>query len=411
LFAALVGSVIHKKAERLNGKIGKVAANSSPSLLIFIVRTNKDGTMREPTIKGNAGDAQGGGRPSGSSPKPDFEKPAADAVDDKLRPQRLSEIIGQRAVAERLQISLAAAQKRGEALPHILFDGPPGLGKTTFAMVLHNELGVELNITSGAALDKKMDVMPFLTNASEGSILFIDEIHRLPRAVEEFIYPVMEDFRVDVVLGEGMSARTINLPLKKFTIIGATTRSGMLSAPLRERFGMHEHLEFYDVDDLARIITINAAKLRSNLVDEAAWELAARSRGTPRIANARLRWVRDYALARADGHISLSVARDALDMQEIDSEGLDKQDRRYLETLIRVFAGGPTGVEALAATMNVSVDTLKDEVEPYLLRREYVVRSPRGRQVTSSAYLHLGLPEPPPEPELSLLESERRLFE
>ena len=180
-----------------------------------------------------------------------------------------------------------------------------------------------------------------MTNAAEGSILFIDEIHRLPRAVEEFIYPVMEDFRVDVVLGEGMSARTINLPLKKFTIIGATTRSGMLSGPLRERFGMHEHLEFYDVDDLARIITINAAKLRSTIVPEAAWELAARSRGTPRIANARLRWVRDYALARADGHISLSVARDALDMQEVDSEGLDKQDRRYLETLIRVFDGGP----------------------------------------------------------------------
>jgi holliday junction DNA helicase RuvB len=367
--------------------------------------------MREPTIKGNSSDAQGGRGRGGSSSEPDALKPAADAVDDKLRPQRLSEIIGQRAVAERLEISLAAAQKRGEPLPHILFDGPPGLGKTTFATVLHNELGVELNITSGAALDKKMDVMPFLTNASEGSILFIDEIHRLPRAVEEFIYPVMEDFRVDVVLGEGMSARTINLPLKKFTIIGATTRSGMLSAPLRERFGMHEHLEFYDVDDLARIITINAGKLRSNLVDKAAWELAARSRGTPRIANARLRWVRDYALARADGHISLSVARDALDMQEIDSEGLDKQDRRYLETLIRVFAGGPTGVEALAATMNVSVDTLKDEVEPYLLRREYVVRSPRGRQVTSAAYLHLGLPEPPPEPELSLFDSQRRLFE
>ena len=367
--------------------------------------------MREPTIKGNASDAQGGGRRGGSAPNPDALKPVADAVDDKLRPQRLAEIIGQRAVAERLEISLAAAQKRGEPLPHILFDGPPGLGKTTFATVLHNELGVELNITSGAALDKKMDVMPFLTNAAEGSILFIDEIHRLPRAVEEFIYPVMEDFRVDVVLGDGMSARTINLPLKKFTIIGATTRSGMLSAPLRERFGMHEHLEFYDTADLARIITINAAKLRSNLADEAAWELAARSRGTPRIANARLRWVRDYALARADGHISLSVARDALDMQEIDSEGLDKQDRRYLETLIRVFAGGPTGVEALAATMNVSVDTLKDEVEPYLLRREYVVRSPRGRQVTSAAYVRLGLPEPPPEPELSLFESQRRLFE
>jgi holliday junction DNA helicase RuvB len=361
--------------------------------------------MRKPTIHG---------APRDDEPAP--EKPAelrtSDPGDEKLRPERLSEVIGQRAVAERLQISLAAARKRGEPLPHILFDGPPGLGKTTFATVLHNELGVELSITSGAALDKKMDVMPFLTNAAEGSILFIDEIHRLPRAVEEFIYPVMEDFRVDVVLGEGMSARTISLPLKKFTIIGATTRSGMLSGPLRERFGMHEHLEFYDVDDLTRIITINAAKLRSSIAPEAARELAARSRGTPRIANARLRWVRDYALARANGIIDLAVARDALAMQEIDAEGLDKQDRRYLETLIRVFAGGPTGVEALAATMNVAIDTLRDEVEPYLLRREFLVRSPRGRQVTVAAYAHLNLPIPPQEPDdLPIFDTQRRLFD
>jgi Holliday junction DNA helicase RuvB len=369
--------------------------------------------MREPTIRGTPrsddGDPPRGSAPAGSA----GAGRSVDPIDEKLRPQRLSEIIGQRAVARRLEICLAAARKRREPLPHILFDGPPGLGKTTFATVLHNELGVELNVTSGAALDKKMDVMPFLTNASEGSILFIDEIHRLPRAVEEFIYPVMEDFRVDVVLGEGMSARTINLPLKKFTIIGATTRSGMLSGPLRERFGMQEHLEFYDVDDLARIITINAAKLRSAVDPDAAHELAERSRGTPRIANSRLRWVRDYAIARGDGHISLSIARDALEMQEVDREGLDKQDRRYLETLIRVFDGGPTGVEALAATMNVSVDTLKDEVEPYLLRREFVVRSPRGRQVTSAAYLHLGLPAPLPDPlpDLRSLDAQRRLFE
>jgi Holliday junction DNA helicase RuvB len=208
-----------------------------------------------------------------------------------------------------------------------------------------------------------------------------------------------------------MSARTINLSLKKFTIIGATTRSGMLSGPLRERFGMHEHLEFYDIDDLAKIITINASKLRSTLAGQAALELAARSRGTPRIANARLRWARDYALARADGHISLAIARDALDMQEVDSQGLDKQDRRYLETLIRVFDGGPTGVAALAATMNVSADTLEDEVEPYLLRREYVVRSPRGRLATAAAYRHLGIAEPPPEPDITPFPSQRRLFE
>jgi len=326
-------------------------------------------------------------------------------MDEKLRPATLAEVVGQRKVAERLQIALAASKMRGEPLPHILFDGPPGLGKTTFANVLHNELGVELNITSGPALDKKMDVMPYLTNAAEGSILFIDEIHRLPKAVEEFIYPVMEDFRVDVVLGEGMSARTINLPLKKFTIIGATTRSGMLSAPLRDRFQLHEHLEYYDVDDLAKIVNVNAAKLRTTITEDAAIELARRSRGTPRLANARLRWVRDFATARADGKITYLIARDALDMQEIDAEGMDRQDRRYLETLVNVFKGGPTGAEALAATMSLAVDTLSDEIEPYLLRCRYIVRSPRGRMATERAYRHLGLQEPLPAL------GQRRLFE
>jgi Holliday junction DNA helicase RuvB len=361
--------------------------------------------MREPIIKGE---------PGGGASDPGKRREAGrqvDPVDEKLRPQRLAEVVGQRNVAERLAIALEAARKRHEPLPHILFDGPPGLGKTTFATVLHNELGVELNMTSGPALDKKMDVMPYLTNASEGSILFIDEIHRLPKTVEEFIYPVMEDFRVDVVLGEGMSARTINLPLKRFTIIGATTRSGMLSGPLRDRFHMHEHLEFYDVEDLARIVAVNAVKLRTTIAPDAAWELAQRSRGTPRLANARLRWVRDYATARADGNISLEIARDALDMQEVDAEGMDKQDRRYLETLINVFNGGPTGAEALSATMNVAVDTLTDEVEPYLLRRHFIVRTPRGRRATPLAYRHLGLAEPPPEPEVDLLDPQRRLFD
>src|SRR4051794_516599 len=327
---------------------------------------------REPVIMGTPG---GGDPPD----RPNDPARPKDPLDEKLRPQRLDEVIGQRSVAERLGIALTAAKIRGEPLPHILFDGPPGLGKTTFATVLHNELGVELNMTSGPALDKKMDVMPYLTNAAEGSILFIDEIHRLPKTVEEFIYPVMEDFRVDVVLGEGMSARTINLPLKKFTIIGATTRSGMLSGPLRDRFHLHEHLEFYDVEDLARIVSINAGKLRTTIPPEAAWELARRSRGTPRLANARLRWVRDYATARAAGHITLAVPQAARAVREVDPQGMDKQDRRYLETLIRVFHGGPTGVEAMAATMNIAVDTLTDEVEPFLLRSEFIVRTPRGR--------------------------------
>jgi len=363
-------------------------------------------SAREPIIRGG-----GPGNLPPEPPRTSEDRPE-DGGDEKLRPQRLSEVIGQRAVAERLAIALAASKKRGEPLPHILFDGPPGLGKTTFATVLHNELGVELNMTSGPALDKKMDVMPYLTNAVEGSILFIDEIHRIPKTVEEFIYPVMEDFRVDVVLGEGMSARTINLPLKKFTIIGATTRSGMLSGPLRDRFHMHEHLEFYDVEDLTRIVQINASKLRTTITDEAAWELARRSRGTPRLANARLRWVRDYATARADGQIDLSIARDALAMQDIDVVGLDRQDRRYLETLIRVFRGGPTGPGALAATMSVAVDTLEEEVEPFLLRRGFIMRTPRGRKATHLAYRHLGLAEPEPDLPTDLnLFDQRRLFE
>jgi Holliday junction DNA helicase RuvB len=367
--------------------------------------------MREPIIQQGPDDDRD---PVSKGPGPlhrgDPGRPA-DAIEEKLRPQRLSEVVGQRRVAQRLAIALEAARKRDEALPHILFDGPPGLGKTTFATVLHNELGVELNLTSGPALDKKMDVMPYLTNAVERSILFIDEIHRLPKTVEEFIYPVMEDFRVDVVLGEGINARTVNIPLKKFTIIGATTRSGMLSGPLRDRFHMHEHLEFYDEEDLAQILMINASKLRTTITEDAAWELARRSRGTPRLANARLRWVRDYATARADGHVTLPIAQDALGMQEIDAEGMDRQDRRYLETLLTVFKGGPTGVEALAATMHVAVDTLEDEVEPYLLRTHFIVRTPRGRRATEKAYRHLGFPEPIRLTEPDSLFDQPRLFD
>jgi Holliday junction DNA helicase RuvB len=319
--------------------------------------------------------------------------------DAALRPRWLREVIGQTAVARRLAIAVNAAKKLKEPLAHMLFDGPPGLGKTTFATVLPNELGTSIQITSGPALSKPADLLPFLTNVEEGSILFIDEIHRMPRVVEEFIYPAMEDFRVDIVLGEGMNARTISINLKRFTLIGATTRSGMLSGPMRDRFKMHEHLDFYSIDELAEIVRVNARKLETVIADEAAHELACRSRGTPRVANSRLAWVRSYAASETkDGHITLDVAKAALDMQEVDRDGLDKQDRRYLETLVGVFSGGPAGVEAIAATMNLASDTLSDEIEPYLLREQYIVRSARGRIATPRAFELLGVPIKPPPP-------------
>src|SRR6266550_6996887 len=315
--------------------------------------------------------------------------------DTALRPRWLREVIGQKAVVRRLNIVLNACKKLKEPLPHMLFDGPPGLGKTTFATVLPNELGTSIQMTSGPALSKPMDLMPFLTNAQEGSFIFIDEIHRMPRVVEEFIYPAMEDFRADIILGEGSNARTISMRLKHFTLIGATTRSGMLSGPMRDRFKMHEHLEFYTVEELAEIVRINARKLQTELSDDAALELARRSRGTPRIANARLWWARHFATSESDGRITLDLARSALAMAEVDGEGLDKQDRRYLETLIGVFDGGPTGVEALAATMNLPADTLSDEIEPYLLREQFMIRTPRGRLATPRAYQLLGRPMKP----------------
>src|SRR6266851_5840720 len=299
--------------------------------------------------------------------------------DTALRPRLLREVVGQKAVVQRLTIALNACRKLKEPLSHILFDGPPGLGKTTFATVLPNELGTSIQMTSGPALTKPMDLMPFLTNAEEGSIIFIDEIHRMPRVVEEFIYPAMEDFRADIILGEGINARTISMRLKHFTLVGATTRSGMLSGPMRDRFKMHEHLEVYSIEELAEIVRINARKLQTPITDDAALELARRSRGTPRVANARLWWTRHYVTSESDGKITLDLAREALKMAEVDTEGLDKQDRRYLETLVGVFEGGPTGVEALAATMNLPGDTLREEIEPYLLREQYIVRTARGR--------------------------------
>lgn len=328
----------------------------------------------------------------------------SDDVDRDLRPQRMSDMVGQRAVMERLGIAVHAAQKRGDALGHVLFDGPPGLGKTTFALCIPRELGVAIQLTSAAVLKAPKDLVPYLTNAEERSVLFIDEIHRLPRAVEEYLYTAMEDFRIDIVLGDGINARTHNLWLKPFTLIGATTRAGMLSGPLRDRFQIREQLSFYSLEEIQDIVRRSARKLQVELEPKAAEEIARRSRGTPRVANNRLRWVRDFAESRADGRITRQVALDALEMAAIDQLGLGTLERQYLTTLIRVFGGGPTGVEALAHTMNCATDTLSDEVEPYLLRSELVVRTPRGRIVTAKAYDHLQIRGPAAE------EAQRRLF-
>jgi Holliday junction DNA helicase RuvB len=324
-----------------------------------------------------------------TAPPPEEDGPQRDAA---LRPKLLREVIGQVKVVERLGIVLRACKKLKEPFPHVLFDGPPGLGKTTFATVLPNEMSTTIQMTSGPALSKPADLLPFLTNAEEGSFLFIDEIHRMPRVVEEFIYPAMEDFRIDIVLGEGMNARTISVKLKRFTVIGATTRSGMLSGPMRDRFKRHEHLDFYSVEELAQIVRVNARKLQTEIADDSALEIARRSRGTPRIANSRLSWARHFATSEHDGRITLDVARAALLREEVDGEGLDKNDRRYLDVLVGVFGGGPTGVEAIAATMNLPSDTLSDEIEPYLLREQFIVRTPRGRLAMPRAYQLLGKP-------------------
>ncbi len=319
--------------------------------------------------------------------------------DRTLRPKRMEEMVGQRNVYERLLIAVEAAQKRGDPLGHVLFDGPPGLGKTTFAMCIPRELGVDVQLTSGAALSAPKDLVPYLTNAHEGSVLFIDEIHRLPTAVEEYLYTAMEDFRVDIVHGEGTNARTLNLWLKPFTLIGATTRAGLLTAPLRDRFQIREHLDFYTLDEVSEIVRRNASKLSVDITSDACVEIARRSRATPRVSNNRLLWVRDYALSKADGRITLEVAQAAMEMEGIDVLGLGRLERKYLKTLMGVFGGGPAGVEALAHTMNVATDTLSDEVEPFLLRSELLVRTPRGRQATAKAYGHLNIsrtdePEP-----------------
>jgi Holliday junction DNA helicase RuvB len=312
--------------------------------------------------------------------------PTAQEHDIAMRPKRIADMVGQQDVIDVIQIAIDAAKKRKEPLGHILFDGPPGLGKTTFATCIPRELGVKVEMASGPSLKAPKEIIPYLTNLEYGSVLFVDEIHRLPKPVEEFLYTAMEDFRIDIVLGEGVNARTLNLQLKPFTLIGATTRAGMLSAPLRDRFHIRQHLGYYSNNELIEILHRNAKKLKVPLAEDAAQEIAQRARGTPRIANNRFLWVRDYAMSKSDGTVTLDLAHRALNMMGIDSVGLDRQDRRYLETLIRVFHGGPAGIEAIAHTMSVSADTLEDEVEPFLLRSEYLIRTQRGRCATAKSF-------------------------
>ena len=315
-----------------------------------------------------------------------------DAGEGSLRPRYLNEYIGQERAKENLRIFIQAAKMRGESLDHVLLHGPPGLGKTTLAAVIANEMGVNMRITSGPTIEKPGDLAALLTNLQENDILFVDEIHRMNRAVEEILYPAMEDFAIDIIIGKGPSANSIRLDLPKFTLIGATTRSGQLSAPLRDRFGVILRLELYTPEELRRIVERSAGILGIQIEAAGADEIARRSRGTPRIANRILRRVRDFAQVTADGVITRDVADKALNRLEIDHLGLDALDRRMLRSIIEYYSGGPVGVETLAATINEEAVTLEDVYEPYLLQQGFLTRTPRGRCVTQKAYEHLGIP-------------------
>ncbi len=311
-----------------------------------------------------------------------------------LRPKRLSEYIGQKAVVQKLEIAVEAALGRSEPLEHLLFHGPPGLGKTTLAHIISEEMGSRLVCSSGPALQRVGDLMGILTNLERGDVLFIDEIHRLNAAVEEFIYPAMEDYKVDFVVDKGMYSRTIPVPIQPFTLIGATTRAGLVTAPLRERFGITHHLDFYPAEEINVILIRSAGLLKVEAAAEALWPVAGRSRGTPRTANRLLRRVRDYAQVKADGGITVEVAMKALEIEGVDSMGLDELDRKFLRVIIDNYGGGPVGIEAIAATLNEEPDTLADVVEPFLLKIGFVNRTKKGRQVTSKAIHHLGLKPP-----------------